>query len=152
MILTERLDKVPSLCGMRWKGTKLYSIFTFKCPVCHEGEFFVSHPYDLARVGDLHSHCNVCGTKFDKEIGFYTGAMYVSYALGVAEFATVWVAVSVLFPGLGMAGQMLAVGIPLLLIAPWFYALSKIIWANMFFHYDASKVSRPGGKVVPDAR
>ena len=134
------------------KGTKLYSILHLKCPVCHEGEFFQAHPYNLNRVGDLHANCPVCGVKYEKEVGFYTGAMYVSYAIGVAVCVSVWVALMVLLPDLGIITQIVAIASVMLFGAPLFYALSKIIWANMFFHYDGSKVSRPGGKVVPDAR
>jgi len=51
------------------KGSKLYSIFKSKCPRCQEGEFFVSHPYDLANMGDIHTHCDQCGLKYAKEPG-----------------------------------------------------------------------------------
>jgi hypothetical protein len=124
---------------MKLKGTKLYSIATFKCPVCHEGDFFVSHPYDLMRAGDVHARCPVCATKFEREPGFFYGAMYVSYALGVATFVTVWVAMSVLFPGVGVLGQSLAVLGALFISAPFSYALSKILWANFFFSHRGRK-------------
>ena len=35
------------------KGTKLYSIIKFKCPSCHEGNFFISHPYNFKNTGDV---------------------------------------------------------------------------------------------------
>lgn len=119
---------------MDFKRTKLDSILRFKCPVCHEADFFVSHPYDLTRTGDFHANCPVCHTKFEREPGFFYGAMYVSYAIAVAVFVTVWVALAVLVPELGVLGQSLAVVGTLLVGSPYFYALSKIIWANMFFH------------------
>ena len=121
------------------RGTKLYSILHMKCPVCHEGEFFQAHPYNLNRVGDLHANCPVCGVKYEKEVGFYTGAMYVSYAIGVAVCVSVWVALMVLLPDLGIITQIVAIASVMLFGAPLFYALSKIIWANFFFHYDRSK-------------
>lgn len=121
------------------KGTKLYSVLHLKCPVCHEGEFFQAHPYNLNRVGDLHANCPVCGVKYEKEVGFYTGAMYVSYAIGVAVCVSVWVALMVLLPDLGIITQIMAIASVMLFGAPLFYALSKIIWANFFFHYDPSK-------------
>ncbi len=121
--------------GMVWKETKLFSILRFKCPVCHEADFFVSHPYDLTKAGDVHPSCPVCATKFEREPGFFYGAMYVSYAIGVAVFASVWVAVAVLFPAWGPLGQASAVVGALVLGSPYFYALSKVIWANFFFHF-----------------
>lgn len=139
MILTARPCELVSLCAMHLKDTKLYSILNFKCPVCHEGEFFQAHPYVLSKVGDLHANCPVCGVKYEKEIGFYTGAMYVSYAIGVAVFATVWVAMGVLFPELGVGAQITTIALVMLAGSPLFYALSKIIWANLFFSFDKSR-------------
>ena len=59
------------------KGNKLYAVFKFKCPHCHEGEFFVDrNPYHLSTVGDLHETCSVCHRKYTPEPGFYYGGMY----------------------------------------------------------------------------
>ena len=35
----------------------------------------------------MHDRCPVCDLKFDREPGYFLGAMYVSYALGVAIVA-----------------------------------------------------------------
>lgn len=135
ILVTEAWNDIDSLRNMAWKETKLYSIVNFKCPYCHEGEFFVSHPYDLAKAGDLHPACTECGRKYSIEPGFYYGAMYVAYAIGVAMCVTAWVAMMVLAPGLGVLPQILIISAVMLLGGPFFYALSKIIWANMFFTY-----------------
>ena len=68
------------------KGSKFYSIFRFKCPHCHEGDFFKSsNPYNLRSMSEANETCPNCGRKILIEPGFYYGAMYVSYALGVAH-------------------------------------------------------------------
>ena len=121
---------------MEWKATKLYSILNFTCPYCHEGAFFVSHPYDLAKAGDLHPACPKCGRKYSIEPGFYYGAMYVAYAIGVAMCVSTWVAMMVLAPHLGVLPQILIISSVMLFGGPLFYALSKIIWANLFFTYE----------------
>ena len=133
----------PVLRIMQLKGTKLYSILRFKCPQCHEGDFFVAHPYNISKVGDTPERCPVCGLKYEKEPGFFQGAMYVSYAIGVAVSVATWVAVIVLFPDMGPTGQILAITGVMLLGSPYFYTLSKALWANMFFHY-----KKPDHKVV----
>jgi uncharacterized protein (DUF983 family) len=118
------------------KGSKLYSIFRLKCPHCHEGEFFVSrNPYDLARVGDLLERCPVCDRKYSPEPGFFFGAMYVSYALGVAMFVTVYIATAVLYPSAPMWLYITLILGSLFLFGPVLYVLSKSIWANLFFSY-----------------
>lgn len=117
------------------KGSKLYSIFRYKCPQCQEGEFFVSHPYDLKRIGDIHEHCSHCGLKYSKEPGFYYGAMYVSYALGVALFVTLWTSFNLFIPKASIYTQLWVITLTTIVLSPYLYALSKIIWANMFIRF-----------------
>ncbi len=117
------------------KGSKLYSIFRYKCPQCQEGEFFVSHPYDLKRIGDIHENCSHCGLKYSKEPGFYYGAMYVSYALGVALFVTLWTSFNLFIPKASIYTQLWVITLTTIVLSPYLYALSKIIWANMFIRF-----------------
>lgn len=118
------------------KGTKLYSILHFKCPHCHEGEFFMDrNPYNLSKAGDVLDECLVCHRRYSPEPGFYFGAMYVAYALTVATFVTAYVATVVLYP---MASTGLTVGIvlgSLIVSTPLLYALSKTIYAALFLSY-----------------
>lgn len=118
------------------KGSKLYSIFKMKCPRCQEGDFFVARPYNLKKAGDIHTHCSHCGLKYSKEPGFYYGAMYVSYALGVALFVTLWVSFNLFLPSVNVYWQLLTISLASLLLGPYLYALSKIIWANIFIKYE----------------
>lgn len=118
------------------KGNKLYSIFKMKCPQCHEGEFFESHPYNLKKAGNLHETCSVCGVKYSKEPGFYYGAMYVNYGLGVALFVALWVSFNLFFSSVGVGWQIGLIIFFTVILTPYMYALSKIIWANLFMKYD----------------
>ncbi|MBC8464247.1 MAG: DUF983 domain-containing protein [Bacteroidetes bacterium] len=117
------------------KGNKLYSIIYQKCPVCHEGDFFHSHPYNLMKAGDIYERCSVCNSRYSKEPGFYYGAMYVGYGLGVLLFLLASLMVVVLGLQVELWRIFLVVAGALLILSPYFYALSKIIWANLFLHY-----------------
>ncbi len=118
------------------KGSKLYSIFRHKCPRCQEGDFFVSHPYNLSKAGDLHESCSNCGLKYEAEPGFYYGAMYVAYALTVALFVTIWVSFILFLPSFSVGWQIGSIIFFTLILGPYLYAMSKIIWANFFFSYE----------------
>lgn len=118
----------------------MYSIVHMKCPQCHEGRFLVSHPYDLKHVGDILESCDVCGLKYAKEPGFYYGAMYVAYALGVALFVTFWTFFGLFFPGTNTWIQISTIIGVTFITAPYVFALSKIIWANMFIHFDKNAI------------
>jgi len=127
---------------MFWKETKLYSVLSLKCPTCHEADLFVPQPCDPIRTGDFHGKCPVCGTKFKREPVFLYGAMYVSYAIGVALFVTAWLALAVLAPGVGVFGQATVVVGVLIVGSSYYYAFSKIIWANIFCGYDKAAAHR----------
>lgn len=83
----------------------------------------------------MYERCSHCGLKYEREPGFFYGAMYVSYALTVALWATLAVAVFTfynmspwLFLGIG-------VGV-LLILLPIIYRMSRAIWISIFVKYD----------------
>ena len=128
-----------SLKAIMKKGSKLYSIVHFKCPHCHEGDFFQSNnPYDFKSMSKTHEKCSNCGERFSMEPGFYYGAMYVSYALGVAHIVSFLVARYVLQLEEEFWNFTAVVAITLTLLTPLYYALSKIIWANIFMNYKSN--------------
>lgn len=126
------------------KGTSLYSIVHFKCPYCHEGRFFVAHPYNLRKVGDVLDRCPQCNGRYMIEPAFYFGAMYVSYAMGVGIALSIWAAFALLAPEASPLWIIGTVSVVMLLAGPYLFALSRVIWAHMFLADRG-----PGGK-VPD--
>jgi uncharacterized protein (DUF983 family) len=117
-------------------SAKVRSILRMRCPFCLNGAFFVSHPYDLKHAGDVHERCASCGHRFSKEPGFYWGALFVSYGLSIGFSLMTYGIAWAIRPDLGILGFFIAVVTATVLAAPYLYALSKIIWANLFFHYD----------------
>ena len=79
--------------------------------------------------------CEKCGKSYYKEPGFYFGAMYVAYALGCGFFISSWVAFKLIAPATETFTQVVTIGILAVIISPYFFWLSKIIWANMFMYY-----------------
>jgi uncharacterized protein (DUF983 family) len=56
-----------------------------RCPRCRTGGIF---RYSIFRgFPKMHERCPVCDLKFDREPGYFLGAMYVSYGLGVVIVA-----------------------------------------------------------------
>jgi len=118
------------------KGSKLYSIFKAKCPRCHEGEFFkYKFTFNPNKVTKLNSNCPKCNLKYMMEPSFFYGAMYVNYGLTVALSVAVFVISSLIF-SLTLLQCFAAIVIALLLLAPFNLRLSRIIWINMFVHFD----------------
>ncbi len=123
------------------KGNKLYSIFKNKCPKCQEGDFFLTkNPYDLKNMAKMHEHCLECGQKYEPETGFYFGAMYVSYGIGVAVFVSIWVACMVLSPDMHPALIFGLVVLGLVVLFPISFRISRRIWINVFIKYEGKNI------------
>lgn len=89
----------------------------------------------------MHEHCSHCGLKYKIEPSFFYGAMYVSYALGVA-FAVAAFIVSYLFLGSGLMASFYAIVGTLVVFMPLIIRLSRNIWINFFISYEP-KVGKP---------
>ncbi len=121
------------------KGTKIYSILTGTCPVCHEESMYVEgNPYKLNKVFKMHERCSNCGTKYKIEPSFFYGAMYVSYAVGIA-FSVAAFVISYLIFGSSLLTSFFAITGTLVIFMPVIMRLSRNIWINLFFSYDKKK-------------
>lgn len=119
-----------------FKGSKLYSIATNTCPRCNEGTFFkTSNPYDLKDFDKINSSCEYCGESFQREPGFYIGAMYISYALSVAMVITAFVGFVIIF---GFDIEYVLAGLipAIIILMPVLFRTARIIWLNIFVSYD----------------
>ena len=121
------------------KGSKLYSIFTGTCPVCHEGEMYLeNNPYKISKIMKMHDHCSHCGKKFKIEPSFFFGAMYVSYGVGVAIAVAAFI-ISFFFIGLDRNYTFLVIILTLIILFPPIVRVSRNIWINFFVKYDKNK-------------
>jgi hypothetical protein len=120
------------------KGSKFYSILFNKCPRCHSGKFW-KHTNPFKNIFNKEEKddmcCNNCSLLFELEVGFWYGAMYVSYAIGVAIMLFLWGLSSFLFPEINIFNQIFFVIFFILLSAPVNYHYSRLIWINIFVHY-----------------
>ena len=79
----------------------------------------------------MNEKCDHCGLKFELEPGFFIGAMYVSYAFGVAIMVTVGVALSVLFDP-GVWDYLIAVSLITIILLPVTFRYSRILFLHWF--------------------
>ena len=122
------------------KGTKMYSILTGNCPRCHEESMYEnSNPYALSKIFSMNDRCSHCGLKYKIEPSFFYGAMYVSYAVGVA-FAVAAFVVSFLFLGTSLVTTFISIVGTLIVFMPLILRLSRNIWINFFVKYDPTAV------------
>jgi hypothetical protein len=68
--------------------------------------------------------------------------MYVAYAIGVALFVTLWTSFNLFITNVSVGFQIFVIITSTVLLSPYIYALSKIIWANMFITYDKNAINK----------
>ncbi|MEQ3661424.1 MAG: DUF983 domain-containing protein [Flavobacterium sp.] len=118
------------------KGSKLYSILTGSCPKCHEESMYLNeNPYNLTEIYKMHEKCSHCNTRYKIEPSFFYGAMYVSYAVGIA-FAVAAFIISYVFLNTSLTNSFIAIIITLIAAMPFIMRTSRNIWANMFIHFE----------------
>lgn len=72
-------------------------------------------------------HCPVCGQSNFPEIGFYYGAMYISYMLSIAVSVFNVFAFWILF-GFHLMPILITNGIILMILFPYLYRYARVLW------------------------
>ena len=93
--------------------------------------------------GGMYENCSHCGLKYERENGFFFGAMYVSYAVSVAIFVTLWVAIMFLAPDMDIGLQIGLVVGGIIVSAPFNFWISRLVWINLFVHFRGEEVKEP---------
>jgi len=114
----------------------IVSVGKQKCPKCRKGKMFKGHPYNFKTFDKMNQSCSNCGSSFSLEPGFYTGAMYVSYALQIAIFIFVFAATRLVYPNAGVVWYLSWIGGMVLLLFPFIFRLSRSIWLHIFVPFN----------------
>jgi len=113
--------------------SKILDIVKCKCPNCGEGDIFTEKGnIFLFRMPQMNTHCKKCNFKFEKETGFFFGAMFVSYALATAEmiasFVLFWYFIS-----LTPLNVFFVIAIIAILASTFNFRVSRTIWIYIFY-------------------
>lgn len=106
--------------GGRWTAIR-----RGRCPACRAGDIF-------AGLFTMNAKCPACGLTFDREPGYFTGAMYISYALGVPIAAAVALTAGFLFPQWSFERVIAVAFAALVPLSPLLFRYSRILW----IHFD----------------
>lgn len=83
----------------------------------------------------MNEQCPACGHRFEREQGFFQGAMYVSWVLGVGYVALLGVLATVLLvPRIGITASVAIVVAIHLACIPAVFRYSRVIWAHLNAH------------------
>ena len=101
---------------------RLKAILLQRCPNCLGGKVF-SGSITMCEC------CPVCGHKFEREAGYFTGAMYASYFMAIPILVLLTLLISWLFlPDWQLQNVALVATLPFLLLVPAVFRYSRVIW------------------------
>jgi hypothetical protein len=77
----------------------------------------------------MHEQCPVCKLQFEREPGYFTGAMYLSYGVAILVSAPVWLMMAWL--GRSLREVLLVIGLLLILESPWLFRYARVLWLHL---------------------
>ena len=92
--------------------------------MCFEGRVFTG-PFRMKE------HCDICGVRFEREQGYFLGAMYFSYPAACALIAACAFVLSLFFPALRDWKLILVACLPVVLLVPAIFRYSRIVWMHL---------------------
>jgi hypothetical protein len=95
----------------------------------------------------MNAACPTCGHRFEREPGFFQGAMYISYGMATGLLLVVgWTSYFLLAPRAGLYFAIgVAVGVHLAAV-PTLFRYSRVIWAHLMAGtLDPAARGTPGG-------
>jgi len=100
---------------MAWRVLRL------RCPACGIGR-----PY--SGLTGMRPHCRHCGFRFEREPGYFLGAIYVNYGVTAGASLAAYFAIERLFD-LDPEQQIVA-WLPFLVLFPfWFFRYARLVWS-----------------------
>ncbi|MDN3618455.1 DUF983 domain-containing protein [Polaribacter undariae] len=104
-----------------------------KCPNCKKGKMYSELGNLLMfRSPKMYTTCSECHFKFEKEPGFFFGAMFVTYALVSAEMIAGMVLFKFILDFSYITVALLAIT-TIILLSTFNLRISRSIWIYMFY-------------------
>jgi uncharacterized protein (DUF983 family) len=114
----------------------LNDILHQRCPRCRVGKIF--HHSIFLGFPKMQEECPVCHLRYEREPGYFLGAMYISYGLGlpvVALFAfLIWAAT-----GWWITKDVIWAVVLFLPLAPAITFLSRVLWIYLDQKFDPAR-------------
>ena len=121
--------------------TEFQSALHAKCPKCRSGNMFTGPMYSFG-TQKMNKVCPHCGFTFEIEPGYFYVAMFVSYAMNVAEMVTVALGLHILT---GSNSPWLYLGVLFgvaVVLSPFHFRYSRVVllyWLTPGVNFDPKR-------------
>jgi len=102
---------------------RVRAVLALRCPRCLDGRIW-------RRLLSMNVACPVCGLVFEREPGYFTGAMMVSYGLAVPALGAIVIGLMTL-GGLDAVPALVIGDIAYLVLVPFIFRYSRVLWLHL---------------------
>src|SRR5262249_43775980 len=107
---------MPPTASQKW-----LALCRMRCPRCCDGKIYL-------RGMTMNPRCPVCDLLFEREPGYFMGALYISYTLAIVFLlAAMWI-LSTLLPSVDLGWIVLMCAVCFLPFVPMVTRYSRVIW------------------------
>lgn len=110
----------------------LSAFLQLKCPRCRRGDLFLYSAGNIRHFDEMPVQCPVCKLHFEPEVGFYWGAMYISYGFSVMLVVLVGVGLFYLANNPPIWVYMTAITVLILVLTTVLFRYSRALMLYMF--------------------
>lgn len=109
--------------------SRFWALAHQRCPRCRVGPIFQS-------TWRMNDRCPRCGLLFVRDTGYFTGAMYFSYALGVPVITLLAGGFYLLLPDWALWKLLLLAWLAFLPLVPVIFRYSRVFWIHFDRYFD----------------
>jgi Protein of unknown function (DUF983) len=88
----------------------------------------------FATLFQMRAQCPLCGLPFEREPGYFTGAMYLSYGVAIIVTSPVWL--MMVWLGRSLGEVLLVIGPLLIGGSPWLFRYARVLWLHLDQAFD----------------
>lgn len=113
------------------KRNFILDVINEKCPKCRDGYVFKQN-VSLMKLPIMNDRCEKCNYRYDREPGYFIGAMYLSYGFAILEGIIAFLIVQYSFPSLSTLYKTIIVVLVMTILGRKNYKLSRVIYIHIF--------------------
>ena len=113
------------------KGNFILNVYNEKCPKCSNGYVFKQN-VSLFNLPVMNDECEKCNYRYDREPGYFLGAMYLSYGFAILEGIITFFILHYSFPLLSTFYMTILVILVMTILGRKNYKLSRVLYIHIF--------------------
>jgi uncharacterized protein (DUF983 family) len=113
------------------KNNFILNVLNEKCPKCSQGYVFKQN-ISLLKLPIMNDECDKCKYRYDREPGYFLGAMYISYGFAVLQGLITFLILHYSFPFLSTLWEAIIVVLVIIIFGRKNYKLSRVLYIHIF--------------------